>query len=110
MLDIYNKFSGHPTKEFTFTYIQNYGVSTSRAAFAKLTNSIRKKNANKYKLTTKIIICLRGYLLDCKTEILKIITRADWRQNHGINRTCFKMAFRKYLAVTYRDAKQVTYA
>ena len=77
MLDIHNKFSGHPTKEFTFTYIQNYGVYTSRAAFAKLTNSIRKKKyANKYKLTTKIIICLRGYLLDYKTEILKIITRA----------------------------------
>ena len=46
-------------------------------------------------------MCLREYLLDCKTEILKIITRAVWRQNHGINRTCFKMAFRKYLAVTY---------
>lgn len=25
---------------------------------------------------------LRGYLLDCKTEILKIVTRAVWRQNH----------------------------
>ena len=102
MLDIHNKVSGHPTKEFTFTYIQNYGVSTSRTAFAKLTNSIRqKKNGNKYKLTIKIIMCLKGYLLDCKTEILKIVTRAVWRQNHGINRTCFKMAFRKYLAVTY---------
>ena len=37
VLDIHNKFSGHPTEEFTFTYIQNYGVSTSRALFAKLT-------------------------------------------------------------------------
>lgn len=26
VLDIHNKASGHPTKEFTFTYIQNYGV------------------------------------------------------------------------------------